>query len=47
MKLELVGRWRDKDAVFLIKKEEDMKTLKVVEKIHNVLNHESKDRLKN
>ena len=31
--------------VFLVEKEEDMKTLKAVEKIHKVLNHKSKEQM--
>ena len=37
-RLELVGKWRDEKAVFLVEKEEDAKTMKAVQKIHKVLN---------
>ena len=33
VKLELIGRWRDKDAVFLVKKEDDVKTQKLIERV--------------
>ena len=42
-KLELVGRWKDDDAVFLVEKDEDAKSYKGVEKIHNRLNHKQKE----
>ena len=45
MVLELIARWRVEDTMFLIKKEEDVKTLKVVENIHKVLNHKLKEQM--
>merc|ERR1712105_220626 len=45
IKLELVGKWKDEDAVFLVQEEEDIKTLKAVTKIHKVLNHKSKEQM--
>ena len=45
VKLELVGRWKDEDAVFLVKEEENLKTLKAVTKIHKVLNHKQKEQM--
>ena len=45
IKLELVGKWRDEDAVFLVQEEDDVKTLKAVTKIHKVLNHKQKDQM--
>merc|ERR1712105_546205 len=45
IKLELVGKWKDEDAVFLVQEEEDIKTLKAVTKIHKVLNHKKKDQM--
>ena len=47
IKLELVGRWRDEDAVFLVKEQEenDLKTLQAVTKIHKVLNHKQKEHM--
>ena len=47
VKLELVGKWRDEDAVFLVKEQEenDLKTLKAVTKIHKVLNHKQKEQM--
>ena len=44
-KLELVGKWRDEDAVFLVKEEKDVKSLKAVKKIHKVLNHKQKEQM--
>ena len=44
-KLELVGRWKDDDAVFLVEKEKDAKSYKGVEKIHNTLNHKQKEQM--
>merc|ERR1712237_30456 len=43
VKLELVGKWRDEDAVFLVQEEDDLKTLKAVMRIHKVLNHKKKE----
>ena len=45
VKLELVGRWKEEDAVFMIEKEEDVKTLEAVKKIHKALNHKSKEQM--
>ena len=44
-KLELVGRWKDEDAVFLVKEEKDVTTLKGVQKIHKILNHKQKKQM--
>ena len=44
-KLELVGKWRDEEAVFLVEKEEDAKTMKVIQKIHQQLNHKQKEHM--
>merc|ERR1712237_263506 len=45
VKLELVGKWKDEDAVFLVQEENDLKTLKAVMKIHKVLNHKQKEQM--
>ena len=45
VKLELVGRWKDEDAVFLVKEEDNLKMLKAVTKIHKVLNHKQKEQM--
>ena len=45
VKLELVGKWRDDDAVFLVQEEDDLKTIKAVTKIHKVLNHKTKEQM--
>ena len=44
-KLELVGTWKDEDAVFLVKEEKDVKNLKTMRKINKVLNHKQKDQM--
>ena len=44
-RLELVGKWRDEEAVFLVEKEEEAKTMKAVQKIHKVLNHKQKEQM--
>ena len=44
-KLELVGRWKDKDAVFLVEKEKDVQSFKTVQKIHKILNHKQKEQM--
>ena len=45
VKLELVGKWKDKDAVFLVKEEKDLKSLKAVTKIHKVLNYKQREQM--
>ena len=44
-RLELVGRWKDKEAVFLVEKEKDAQSLKAVQKIHKILNHKQKEQM--
>ena len=44
-KLELVGRWKDEDAVFLVEKEKDVQSFKAVQKIHKILNHKQKEQM--
>ena len=44
-KLELVGRWKDKEAVFLVEKEKDAQSLKAVQRIHKILNHKQKEQM--
>ena len=43
VKLELVGTWKDFEAVFLVKNEEDVTGENAVKKIHKMLNHKSKE----
>ena len=45
VKLELVGTWKEEDAVYLVEKEKDLKTLKAVKKIHKNLNHKAKEQM--
>ena len=42
-KLELVVRWKDEEAVFLVEKEKDSKIVKAVQKINKILNHKQKE----
>ena len=44
-KLELVGRWKDEEAVFLVEKEKDPQSIKAVQKIHKILNHKQKEQM--
>ena len=44
-KLELVRRWNNDDAVFLVKKEENVSNFKAVKKIHKILNHKQKEQM--
>ena len=45
VQLELVGRWTDEDAVFLVQEEDDLKTITAVTRIHKVLNHKQKEQM--
>merc|ERR1712074_396073 len=49
VKLELVGKWKEDEAVFLVKEEidkhKDIKSLNAVTKIHKRLNHRSKEQM--
>ena len=45
VKLELVGRWQDEDAIHMVKEEKDLKSIKAVTKIHKVLNHKTKEQM--
>ena len=44
-KLGIVGRLEDEDAVYMVKKEDNAKDLKKIKKIHQNLNHKSKDQM--
>ena len=44
-KLELVGRWKDDDAVFLVEKEKDVQNYKGIQNIHKRLNHKQKEQM--
>ena len=43
--LELVGKWKDKDAIYLVEKEDEVKSDKAIKKIHKILNHKSKEQM--
>ena len=41
----MVGTWKDDEAIFLVKNEEDVTGENVVKKIHKILNHKSKEQM--
>ena len=43
--LELVGKWEDSDAIYLVEKEGDVMSDQAIKKIHKVLNHKSKEQM--
>ena len=43
--LELVGKWEDSEAIYLVEKEDDVKSERVIKKIHKTLNHKGKEQL--
>ena len=43
--LELVGGWENSDAIYLVEKEDDVKSEKAIRKIHKTLNHKGKEKL--
>ena len=43
--LELVGKWEDKDVIYLVEKEYEVKSDKAIKKIHKILNHKSKEQM--
>ena len=43
--LELVGKWEDKDAIYLVENENEVNSEKVIRKIHKILNHKSKEQM--
>ena len=43
--LEFVGTWKDDEAVFLVKNEEDVTGENALKKIHKILNHKSKEQM--
>ena len=44
-KLELVGTWKEDDAVNLVEREVDVSSDGAVKKIHKILNHKSKEQM--
>merc|ERR1712237_300771 len=45
VKLELVGKWNNDEAVFLVGEEKDIKSIDAVRRIHKKLNHKSKEQM--
>ena len=45
VKLELVGKWNEDEAVFLVREEKDIRSMKAVTQIHKKLNHKSKEQM--
>merc|ERR1712237_112131 len=45
VKLELVGKWNNDEAVFVVGEEKDIKSIDAVRRIHNKLNHKSKEQM--
>ena len=43
--LELVGKWEDKDAIYLVENEDEVKSDKAIKKINKILNHKSKEQM--
>ena len=43
--LELVGKWEDKDAIYLVENEDEVNSDKAIWKIHKILNHKSKEQM--
>ena len=44
-RLKLVGTWKDDEAVYLVKNEDDVKSENTVKIIHKILNHKSKEQM--
>merc|ERR1711984_75907 len=45
VQLQLVGTWKEDEAVFLVQNEKDIQSLEAVREIHRKLNHKSKDQM--
>ena len=43
--LELVSKWNNDEAVYLVKTEKEVTSFKAVKKIHKVLNHKKKEQM--
>ena len=43
--LELVGEWENNEAIYLVEKEDDVKSKKAIKRIHKNLNHKSKKKM--
>ena len=45
-KLEMVGRWDDNEAVYIVQEKEDAVSKEnAVRKVHKILNHKSKEQM--
>merc|ERR1712030_45699 len=47
VKLELVGKWNEDEAVFIVREEIDIENINAVRQIHKKLNHKSKEQMFN
>merc|ERR1712090_34556 len=47
VKLELVGKWQEDEAVFIVREEKDITNINAIKKIHRKLNHRSKEQMFN
>merc|ERR1712074_48942 len=45
VKLELVGKWQEDEAVFVVREEKDITNINTIKKIHKKLNHRSKEQM--
>ena len=43
--LELVGKWEDKDAIYLVENEDEVNSDKTMQKINKILNHKSEEQM--
>ena len=43
VQLELVGKWEDKDAIYLVDNDDEVKNTKSIKKINKIMNHKSKE----
>ena len=45
--LQLVGKWEEKDAIYLVENEEEVNSIKAIWKINKIWNHMSKEQMLN
>ena len=43
--LEFVGKWEDSDAIYLLEKEDDVRSDQAIKNIYKTLNHKSKEQI--
>ncbi len=43
--LELVGKWKDKDAIYMVEEEGEVNSEKLIQRVHKILNHKSKEQM--